>query len=256
MVGNSSKAIGVAEESPRASDRSHIDLSEDIRRSSSDRYPNWSLKGSAPLRVRNHVNPLNIQYQAPAEPPHWERAYADLSRPFHLDIGTGTGRFLLTMAQQFPNWNFLGVEIRRPLVDRANAWVEELGLTNVHFLACNINVTLPNLFAPAEISRVSVQFPDPWFKVRHQKRRVVQPQLVETLATLVKPGHPVFLQSDIKEVAVEMEQRFADHQAFANPNGVHACIDLNPLGIPTRREVTCTEKGLPIYRYWLERRHE
>ncbi|MGK7910623.1 MAG: tRNA (guanosine(46)-N7)-methyltransferase TrmB [Synechococcus sp.] len=214
---------------------------------------NWPLKGPTQVRVRNHVNPLAVQYQIPTPSPHWEQAYARLHQPFHLDIGTGTGRFLLAMAQHNPEWNFLGVEIRRPLVERANAWVQELGLTNVHFLACNINVTLPNLFAAAELSRVSIQFPDPWFKVRHQKRRVVQPELVDLLATLVKPGQSVFLQSDIEEVAVEMEQRFTDCSAFTNPNGPHARIDCNPLGIPTRREVTCAAKGLPIYRYWLER---
>ena len=218
-----------------------------------DSLLNWPLKGPTQVRVRNHVNPLAVQYQTPAAPPNWERAYTRLDRPFHLDIGTGTGRFLLAMAQQNPDWNFLGVEIRTPLVERANAWGQQLGLDNVHFLACNINVTLPYLFGPAELSRVSIQFPDPWFKVRHHKRRVVQSEFVSLLATLMKPGQPVFLQSDIEDVAVEMEARFSDCPAFTNPNGPHARIPFNPLGIPTRRELTCTEKGLPIYRYWLER---
>ncbi|WP_017325627.1 tRNA (guanosine(46)-N7)-methyltransferase TrmB [Synechococcus sp. PCC 7336] len=214
----------------------------------------WPLKGSAPLRVRNHVNPLNIQYQTPAAPPHWERDYARLDRPFHLDIGTGSGRFLLTAARYNPDWNFLGVEIRRPLVERANAWVQDLGLDNLHFLACNINVTLPHLFAPEDLARVSIQFPDPWFKSRHHKRRVVQPQLVNQLACLLQPGGTVFLQSDIEAVAVEMEARFADHPAFENTHGPHVCLDCNPWGISSFREQSCLAKGLPIYRYELERR--
>ena len=160
------------------------------------------------------------------------------------------------MAQQYPDWNFLGVEIRRPLVERANAWVQELGLKNIHFLACNINVTLPHVFAPGDLERVSIQFPDPWFKQRHHKRRVVQPELVATLATLMAAGTEVFLQSDIQDVAVEMEARFTEHPGFCNVNGNAVELEGNPFGIPTYRETACEAKGLPIYRYWLERRAE
>jgi tRNA (guanine-N7-)-methyltransferase len=198
-------------------------------------------------RVRNHVNPLSALYATPASPPHWEQMYARLDQPFHLDIGTGTGRFLLAMAHAHPNWNFLGVEIRRPLVERANRWCQDLQLDNVTFLFANINVTLPHLFAPGDLARVSIQFPDPWFKKRHQKRRVVQPQLIEELARLMQDEGQVFLQSDIEEVAVEMATRFHCHPSFhPSPPGLLA---ENPLPIPTLREVQCLRQGLPVYRY-------
>ncbi len=217
-----------------------------------------TLDGRLPLdlgavltqRVRNHVNPLNGQYQVPAEPPHWEHAYARLTQPFHLDIGCGPGRFLIAMAQAQPDWNFLGVEIRSPLVERAQGWVEALRLDNLSFLFANINVTLPYLFAPGELARVSIQFPDPWFKNRHHKRRVVQPELVAALAHCLQPGGTVFLQSDVAIVATEMAARFAEQPDFTPPVSLAA----NPLGIPTEREVACQERGLPIYRYCLERR--
>ncbi|MEN9223587.1 MAG: tRNA (guanosine(46)-N7)-methyltransferase TrmB, partial [Thermostichus sp. BF3_bins_97] len=151
-------------------------------------------------RVRQHVNPLQVQYQQPTPTPHWERVYRRLGQPLHLDIGTGSGRFLLRIAQEQPEWNFLGVEIRQALVERANAWRDELQLDNLHFLFANINVSLRHLFAPGDLSRVTIQFPDPWFKKRHHKRRVVQPQLVADLALLLQPGSPVFLQSDIQAV--------------------------------------------------------
>lgn len=203
-------------------------------------------------RVRQHVNPLQVQYQQPTPPPHWERVYRRLGQPFHLDIGTGSGRFLLRIAREQPQWNFLGVEIRQALVERANAWRDELQLDNLHFLFANINVSLRHLFAPGDLSRVTIQFPDPWFKKRHHKRRVVQPQLVADLAVLLQPGSPVFLQSDIQAVAEEMATRFLEHPQFWDPHA--GPLDHNPFGIPTQREWHCQQLGLPIYRYWLERR--
>lgn len=203
-------------------------------------------------RVRNHVNPLSTRHQIPVDPPHWPEIYADLDRPLHLDIGTGSGRFLLAMAQHQPQWNFLGVEIRQPLVERANQWRDQLGLDNLHFLYANINVSLRRLFKPGDLSRVSVQFPDPWFKKRHHKRRVVQPELVADLADLLRPGSLVFLQSDIEELAVEMAERFLQHPAFEDPH--QGRIEHNPLGIPTLREVQCQRLGLPVTRYGVVRR--
>ncbi len=203
-------------------------------------------------RVRNHVNPFHAQYRLPVPSPHWEQDYGRLDRPFHLDIGTGTGRFLLALSRQETTWNHLGIEIRKPLVERANLWKQELALDNVHFLFGNANVNLKQLFAPGDLSRVTIQFPDPWFKKRHQKRRVVQPPLVQDLALLLQPGSPVFLQSDIQEVAIEMWERFREHPDFEDPSD--GPIDHNPLRIPTLRELQCQKQGLPIYRYWLVRR--
>lgn len=210
------------------------------------------IPGSA-VRVRNHVNPLSALYQVPTPSPHWEQVYSRLTQPFHLDIGTGSGRFLLAMAQQDPTFNYLGVEIREALVNRANAWAQTLGLSNIHFLFANVNVSLPCLFAPSDLTRVSIQFPDPWFKTKHHKRRVVQPELVSTLAELLQPEGTVFLQSDVENVAVEMAERFLNHPAFKDPC-TNTSLNFNPLGIPTMREVQCLRLGLPIYRYWLVRR--
>eukprot|EP00976_Prorocentrum_cordatum_P097683 1191088-Prorocentrum_minimum.AAC.1 len=55
---------------------------------------------------------------------------------------------------------------------------------------------------------VSIQFPDPHFKKRHHKRRIVQPGLVDAVADVLSPGRKVFLQSDVREVAVAMREQF------------------------------------------------
>ncbi|NJR65208.1 MAG: tRNA (guanosine(46)-N7)-methyltransferase TrmB [Leptolyngbyaceae cyanobacterium CRU_2_3] len=202
------------------------------------------------VRVRQHVNPLSEKYQQPAAPPDWAKVFADPSQPLHLDIGCGKGTFLLKIAAQQPHWNYLGLEIRQPLVIAANVHQAELGLTNLHYIFCNVNNSLRSLLTtlPTDsLQQVSIQFPDPWFKKRHQKRRVVQPELVEELAAYLKPDGTVFLQSDVKSVELEMCDRFQEHPAFMR-QGAGQWLETNPLPIPTEREQATLSRGEPVYR--------
>ncbi|HEY9859436.1 MAG TPA: tRNA (guanosine(46)-N7)-methyltransferase TrmB [Candidatus Obscuribacterales bacterium] len=201
------------------------------------------------VRVREHVNPLSRKYQSPVKPPDWSQVYADTTKPLHLDIGCARGRFVLSMAQTEPSWNFLGLEIRATLVDQANQERDELNLTNLHYLFCNANTSARSLLhslPKGVLQRVTIQFPDPWFKRRHQKRRVVQPELVQELASYLVPGGVVFLQSDIHEVAVEMCDRFEEHTAFQRQG--EGWLSENPLSVPTERECMTLERGEPVYR--------
>ena len=93
---------------------------------------------------------------------------------------------------------------------------------------------------------MTIQFPDPWFKNRHNKRRVVQPELVDQLATYMATGGIVFLQSDVEVVAVEMRDRFASHPAFQRQG--EEWLRENPLSVPTEREKTTLSRGEPVYR--------
>ncbi|MBN3949506.1 MAG: tRNA (guanosine(46)-N7)-methyltransferase TrmB [Nostoc sp. NMS7] len=204
----------------------------------------------ATVRVRQHVNPLNKKYQTPASPLDWENIYAKPNQPLHLDIGCAKGQFLVNMAQIESNWNYLGLEIREPLVVAANKLRSELALTNLHYLFCNVNNSLDSLLSslpPGSLQRVTIQFPDPWFKTRHAKRRVVQPELVAELANYLAVGCVVFLQSDMEFVAVEMRDRFAENPAFEKI-GTEEWLAENPLPVPTEREISTQKKGEPVYR--------
>lgn len=204
----------------------------------------------AVVRVRNHVNPLSQKYQTPVTPLDWDKIYAEPNRPLHLDIGCGKGRFLLNMASLEPNWNFLGLEIREPLVQEANHWRDEPLVTNLHYLFCNVNNSLQSLLGSLPVGtlqRVTIQFPDPWFKNRHAKRRVVQPELVAELATYLATGGIVFLQSDVEAIAVEMCDRFDAHPAFQRQSKEQWLAE-NPLSVPTERERSTLSRGEPVYR--------
>jgi tRNA (guanine-N7-)-methyltransferase len=209
----------------------------------------------APVRVRQHVNPLSKKYQTPVSPLDWEKVYAKPNQPLHLDIGCAKGQFVLNMSKIEPNWNFLGLEIRETLVVEANKLRSQLGFTNLHYLFCNVNNSLQSLLSslpPGSLQRVTIQFPDPWFKNRHAKRRVVQPELVEELANYLAVGSVVFVQSDMEFIAVEMCDRFAENPAYQKI-GTEEWLAENPLPVATEREIYTQNKGEPVYRALFKR---
>jgi len=217
-------------------------------------------------RPRQHVNPLSSLYQTPIElPTNWlTDSFEDLERPLHVDIGSGYGTFCMQMAAKHPEWNFLGLEIRQRVAEHANKKLCETGMRNVHFLSGNANVDLDRILSDVSnatsssvLRRVTIQFPDPCFKKKHWKRRVVQPDLVEVIRKYLSPdGGEVFLQSDIKEAAEHMRKTFRDCPEFEDSNlsmsdWMH---DRNPLEVPTERELGRIENGEPVYRAVFKRR--
>jgi tRNA (guanine-N7-)-methyltransferase len=201
-------------------------------------------------RVRQHVNPLSSKYQVSVKSPDWATVYAAPKQPLHLDLGCGKGLFVEHMAQLKPDWNFLGLEIRKPVVNQAQLRVQPLELANLHIMFCNVNISFRALMESwgptSPLQQVSIQFPDPWFKKRHQKRRVLQPQLVNDLAHCLPPGGRVVLQSDVEAVALEMCDRMAEHSCFIRTSP--QWLPISPFPTQTDRERVTLEKGLPVFR--------
>jgi tRNA (guanine-N7-)-methyltransferase len=202
--------------------------------------------------VRQHVNPLSRVHQQPLALPPPAALFADPLLPLHLDIGSARGRFLLAMAEHHPGRNHLGLEIRRPLVEAAEAERREAGLEHLHFLFANVNVSLPPWLAALPSGRlqlVTLQFPDPWFKKRHHKRRVLQPDLLHALANALPEGGELFLQSDVLDVIEPQVALVEASGLFERPAGDGRPWRAdNPLPVPTERERHVIEQGLPVYR--------
>jgi tRNA (guanine-N7-)-methyltransferase len=206
----------------------------------------------ARVRVHQHVNPLSPYYRQTPVPIDPAAVFADPTLPLHLDIGCARGRFILKMAEAEPGWNFLGVEIREPLVDEANRLAEEAGLSNLHYAFCNAMLwlgTLMQQIPDGQLQTVTIQFPDPWFKKKHAKRRMVNRELVETVAKKLSPGGRVFVQTDIEFLAEEMFALFR-----ANENLSEIAVTENPFPVKTEREQAVEDKVLPVYRAMFEKK--
>ncbi|KAF2539945.1 hypothetical protein F2Q68_00022555 [Brassica cretica] len=220
------------------------------------------------VRIRQHVNPLSSSFSTPAPVPVWEEVYKDPSLPLMVDIGSGSGRFLLWLAKKnAESGNYLGLEIRQKLVKRANFWVNELGLSNAHFIFANAMVSFDQLISnyPGPLEFVSILCPDPHFKKRHHKRRVVQKPLVDSILKNLKPGgkvrvrllineslQQIFVQSDVLDVAQDMrdqldeEAKVLEHVDTVDTE--EGWLRENPMGIRTEREIHAELEGARIYR--------
>lgn len=198
------------------------------------------------VRVHQHVNPLAPFYRQSPEPIVLDDIFAAPEQPLHLDIGCARGRFILRMAEITSDWNFLGVEIRHQLVDEANRIACENGLGNLHYSFCNALLWIDRLIEKipdGRLQTVTIQFPDPWFKKKHTKRRMVTPEMVETIVSKLAPGGTIYVQTDIKFLAEEMFDLFRQRKELKE-----VAIEENPFPVKTEREKAVEEKGLPVYR--------
>jgi tRNA (guanine-N7-)-methyltransferase len=198
------------------------------------------------VRVHQHVNPLAPYYRQSPEPIDIAKVFANPDLPLLLDIGCARGRFILKMATAEPSWNYLGVEIREPLVAEANHIAAEQGLSIIHYEFCNAMLWLGRLIENIPdgiLQAVTIQFPDPWFKKKHAKRRMVNRELVDTVVGKLAKGGRVFVQTDIEFLADEMFELF---RADDRLNEVET--DANPFPIQTERERAVEEKNLSVYR--------
>ncbi len=196
------------------------------------------------VRVHQHVNPLAPFYVFAPEPIELEKIFANPKLPLHIDLGCARGRFILKMAEIEKTQNFLGVEIREPLVIEANEMAQGKNLVNLHYEFCNAMVALDKLLAklPANILQtVSIQFPDPWFKKKHAKRRMVNAGMVETIEKHLADAGKIFVQTDIEFLAEEMFGLFEEKFKRSEISG-------NPFPVKTEREIAVENRDLPVFR--------
>ncbi len=202
--------------------------------------------------MRQHVNPLSQFFQLPLSLPSKNVLFRKSQYPIHLDIGSAKGEFLIELAKKCPDWNFVGLEIREPLVSLCEKKRKKLELNNLKFLFCNVNVSLDEWLLDldyGQLKRVSIQFPDPWFKRKHFKRRVLKTNLLHSIAKAMSKDGEIFIQSDILKLFESMTHTI-DESGFFNGKdlGDLRFIDKNPYNVKTDREIFSLKKNLPIYR--------
>ena len=151
------------------------------------------------------------------------RDYAQVfgnEQPLVLEIGFGNGEQLAWGAAHEPHKNFIGVEVHRPGVGRVLNALGAQNATNTRVYHHDAVEVLINEIAPGALSEVRIYFPDPWHKKRHNKRRLIQPELVALLATRVKSGGCLHLATDWADYAEQMLAVVDADAAWRNRAGI------------------------------------
>lgn len=225
-----------------------------------------STRVSVPYkRVRQHVNPFAGELRRLRPTPaqlHWPSRLASPGGPFHVDLGCAAGNYLFACARRAPGVNFVGLEIRRQLVDVADYRQRVRDrVPNLAFLHCNLLVpgaldAVLESMGSGNVRSVSVFHPDPNFKRRRKKRTVLTPALAETLAKRLPAGAHVYLQSDVEPLFLEMAKVLQANPGFAPladadvGRGPDFCSRRdNAMGVRTDREVSVLkQEGLEVWR--------
>ncbi len=202
--------------------------------------------------MRQHVNPLSQFFQLPLSLPSKTTFFQEPNYPIHIDIGSAKGEFLIELALRNPDWNFLGLEIREPLVALSEKKRKKLELYNLKFLFCNVNISLEKWLSELDnnqLKRVSIQFPDPWFKRKHFKRRVLQRDLVNLIAQYLSEDGELFIQTDIFKL-IEYMSEIIDNNTYFERKIIDGSkwLAKNPYDIISDRESFVLRQNLRIYR--------
>ena len=202
--------------------------------------------------MRQHVNPLSRNFTQIERIPSLSEMFCDPKLNLHLDIGCAAGEFLFDLALDNSSWNYLGIEIRERLVKTAKLKVQEKEIKNLYFLfgnAYNILKDVQCKLIIKNIKSVSFNFPDPWFKKRHIKRRVIQPEFINFLSNFLQKGSLIFIKTDVKDLFDHMDCTLSSNLNFKKleKNDLNYSENFNPNQFKTSREKYVLFNQLDIF---------
>lgn len=134
--------------------------------------------------------------------------------PTIIEIGFGMGNCLIELAQNYPDINFVGIEVYLAGLGATLATINELGLKNIKLYQGDAVEILKHQIPPESLAAVLLFFPDPWPKRRHHKRRIVQPDFVDIVDRCLLPGGYFHLATDVADYANHMAQVVNSHVRF------------------------------------------
>ena len=180
----------------------------------------------------------------------WNTRFFHNENPIWVEIGMGKGRFLMEMAQRYPDINFIGIEKYSSVLIRAIEKREMLELDNVFFIRMDAE-DIVKFFAPQEISRIYLNFSDPWPKARHARRRLTSSGFLERYARVLVPGGELEFKTDNRalfDFSLDQVEGAAGWTLKMHTRDLHHDEVMNAGNIMTEYEEKFSAMGNPIFK--------
>ena len=172
--------------------------------------------------------------------------------PLILEVGSGMGTSTVAQAAAEPDSDVLAVDVHTPGIGNLLALAEREGLTNVRAIHGDAVEVIEGMIRPGSLSGVRIYFPDPWPKVRHHNRRLVQREFVDLLVARLRPGAFIHCATDVPDYAEQMVSVLGSHPELENP---FAGFAPRPADRPiTKFEARAIAAGHRIADVWVTRR--
>ncbi len=168
-----------------------------------------------------------------------------------VEVGSNRGKFLWQLALRQDDKFHIGMEIKRKLVRTAQRRLEREGVENAQFLCADANLAIPILIDDGQLTDFFLLYPDPWWKKKHAKRRVIQPKFLDLLAQKMPKGGNIWIRTDVGPLADEMRDTLVEHPEFEPLPFDEFPRDPWPW---TTREYHCFEAGLPSHLVYFRRK--
>ena len=191
------------------------------------------------------------------QPQQYQGKFCELfanSNPIEIEIGMGKGKFIMELAKINPQINYLGIERYPSVLLRAIEKREEMELSNIYFL-CMDAKALTEVFVSEEVSRIYLNFSDPWPKDRHAKRRLPSAEFLKRYDRILEKDGVLEFKTDNKglfDFALE-EVPAAGWEALKISFDLHRDEEMGRDNVMTEYEEKFSALGNPIYKYVIKR---
>ena len=168
--------------------------------------------------------------------------------PLYIEVGMGKGQFILSLAEQNPNINYIGIERYESVLYKAVRILDEKKLPNLRFICIDAE-HIEDYFEEGEVDRIYLNFSDPWPKDRHAKRRLTSPQFLDRWAKVVKEGGTLEFKTDNRGLFDYSVETVKNHPVWALgavTYDLHNDNSMNAGNIMTEYEAKFSAMGNPI----------
>ena len=175
--------------------------------------------------------------------------------PLEIEIGSGKGLFLSRAGAERPDHDFLGIEVAHKYAESVAARAAKGGLNNVRVVCTDAARLLRELVPDSSVAAVHIYFPDPWWKARHKKRRIVNPGVVTDVERILALGGRLHFWTDVEEYYQTGVEIITAHSKLSGPQPVPESPAEHQLDYRTHRERRVRMEGGEVYRSEFEKVH-